>query len=92
MKGLRMQQDLGFPKIRATGLPLCAFMGIPIIRAILYLGQNWGPLLLGNYHFLASTISCIDRIRANRGRKGLFVIGLHESLTWSLCVPSWQLT
>ena len=33
-----------FPKIRGT------FLGVPIIRIVIYLGLYWGPLILGNYH------------------------------------------
>ena len=35
---------LGFPKIRGT------FLGVPIIRTIVFWGLYWGPLILGNYH------------------------------------------
>ena len=35
----------GFPKIRGT------FLGVPIIRIIVYWGLYWGPHILGNYHF-----------------------------------------
>ena len=34
----------GFPKIRGT------FLGVPIIRIIVYWGVYWGPPILGNYH------------------------------------------
>ena len=34
----------GFPKL---GVP---FLGIPIIRTIVFWGLYWGPLILGNYH------------------------------------------
>ena len=33
-----------FPKIRAT------FLGVPIVRIILFWGLHWGPSFLGNYH------------------------------------------
>ena len=40
-------QDLGikwgFPKIMGT------FLGVPIIRIIVYWGLYWGPPILGNY-------------------------------------------
>ena len=36
----------GFPKI--TG----AILGVPIIRAIVYWGLYWGPLILGNYYVI----------------------------------------
>ena len=36
----------GFPKIRGT------FVGVPIIRIIVFWGLYWGPLILGNYHML----------------------------------------
>ena len=34
----------GFPKIKGT------FLGVPIIRTIVFLGLYLGPLILGNYH------------------------------------------
>ena len=34
----------GFPKIRGT------FLGVPIIRTIVYWGLYWVPPILGNYH------------------------------------------
>ena len=35
------------------------FLGVPIIRTIVYLGLYWVPLILGNYHFfwLVSSLS-----------------------------------
>ena len=33
-----------FPKIRGT------FLGVPIIRIIIFWGLDWGPPILGNYH------------------------------------------
>ena len=33
-----------FPKIRGT------FLGVPIIRTVVYWGLYWGTLILGNYH------------------------------------------
>ena len=33
----------GFPKIRGT------FLGVPIIRIIIFWGLHWGPPVLGNY-------------------------------------------
>ena len=41
----------GFPKIRGT------FLGVLIIRIIVYWGLYWGPLILGNYH-LGFRVSC----------------------------------
>ena len=35
---------MGFPKIRGT------FLGVPIIRTIVFWGLYWGSLILGNYH------------------------------------------
>ena len=35
----------GFPKIRGT------FLGVPIIRIIVFWGLDWGPLILGKYHY-----------------------------------------
>ena len=37
----------GFPKIRDT------FLGVPILRIIVFWGLYWGPLILGNYHLSA---------------------------------------
>ena len=34
----------GFPKIRGP------FLGVPIIRPIIFWGLYWGPPILGNYH------------------------------------------
>ena len=34
----------GFPKIRGT------FLGVPIIRIIVFWGLYWGLPILGNYH------------------------------------------
>ena len=33
-----------FPQIRGT------FLGVPIIRTIIFWGLYWGPPILGNYH------------------------------------------
>ena len=40
----------GFPKIRGT------FLGVPIIRAIVFWGLYRGPLVLGNYHIRLSSV------------------------------------
>ena len=42
----RIPAILGFPKIRGT------FLGIPIIRTIVFWGLYWGTLILGNCHIL----------------------------------------
>ena len=39
----------GFPKLGST------FLGVPIIRIIIYWGLYWGPLILGNYHIFPKT-------------------------------------
>ena len=36
----------GFPKIRGI------FLGVPIIRTIVFWGLYWGPPILGNYHII----------------------------------------
>ena len=28
------------------------FLRVPIIKTIVYLGLDWGPLILGNYHIV----------------------------------------
>ena len=38
----------GFPKL---GVP---FLGVPIIRTIVFWGLYWGPTILGNYHMIYS--------------------------------------
>ena len=38
----------GFPKIRGT------FLGVLIIRTIVFWGLYWDPLILGNYHIASS--------------------------------------
>ena len=40
----------GFPKIRGT------FLGVPIVRIIVFWGLYWGPPILGNYHIGVSTL------------------------------------
>ena len=37
----------GFPKIRGT------FLGVPIIRTIVFRVLYWGPPILGNYHIFS---------------------------------------
>ena len=41
--GARYMGKWWFPKIRGT------FLGVPIIRTIVYWGLFWGPLILGNF-------------------------------------------
>ena len=40
-----------FTKIRGT------FLGVPIVRTIVYWGLYWGPLILGNYHIGSTTLA-----------------------------------
>ena len=47
-----LHRGLGFPKIGVT------FLGVPIIRVVVFWGIYWGPLLLGNHHV---GIQCILR-------------------------------
>ena len=56
----------GFPKIRGT------FLGVPIIRTIVYWGLYWGTLILGNYHMsfiilyvLEGCVGCMLSARRN---------------------------
>ena len=44
----------GFPKIRGT------FLGVPIIRTIVFWGLYWGPLILGNYHLYRYTYNTVS--------------------------------
>ena len=41
---LTREYTWGFPTIRGT------FLGVPIIRTIVYWGLYWVPPILGNYH------------------------------------------
>ena len=41
----RFQAFGRFPKLGGT------YLGVPIIRTIVYWGLYWGTLILGNYHF-----------------------------------------
>ena len=49
IKGPFLRLIWGFPKIRGT------FLGVPIIRTIVFWGLHWGPLILGNYHIDSSS-------------------------------------
>ena len=44
LKGVLQGAIQVFPKIRGT------FLGVPIIRTIVFWGLYWGSLILGNYH------------------------------------------
>ena len=44
MSALNPKLIWGFPKIRGT------FLGVPIIRTIIFLGLYWGSPILGNHH------------------------------------------
>ena len=39
----------GFPKIRGT------FLGVPMIRILVFCGLYWGPPILGNDHIITQT-------------------------------------
>ena len=58
----------GFPKIR------CTFLGVPIIRTIVFWGLYWGPLILGTYHL--SLYICIQNIQEN------MMVSLLQFITW----------
>ena len=47
-----------FPKIRGT------FLGIPIIRIVVFWGLDWGLPILGNFH-----ICCVRSLRPGRKTK-----------------------
>ena len=53
----------GFPKIKDT------FWGVPIIGAIIYWGQNWGALILGNDHILFSRNVRLLRFQYRKKKK-----------------------
>ena len=52
----------GFPKIRGT------FLGVPIIRILVFRGLYWGPPIWGNYHIYIY-------IQASKGYLGFRVRG-----------------
>ena len=39
------------------------FLGVPIIRIIIYWGLYWGPLILGNYHIGAAIVNLYNSLR-----------------------------
>ena len=41
---------LTYGDFQKLGVP---FLGVPIIRTIVYWGLYWGPLIVGNYHILS---------------------------------------
>ena len=43
---LEAKWHMGFPTIMGT------FLGVPIIRIVVYWGRYWGPPILGIYHML----------------------------------------
>ena len=44
LQGVSRDHIGDFPKL---GVP---FLGVPIIRTIVFWGLHWSPLILGNYH------------------------------------------
>ena len=60
----------GFPKIRGT------FLGVPIIRTLVFWGPYWGPLILGNYHIYiyVYTVLLILRTLQDTSRLDLYEI------------------
>ena len=50
--GLQTSRFSSFPKL---GVP---FLGVPIIRTIVYLGLYWGPPILGNCHLRSRRPGC----------------------------------
>ena len=43
----------GFPKIRGT------FLGVPVLRILVFWGLYRGPLILGNYHMVQGRLSIL---------------------------------
>ena len=77
----------GLPKIRST------FLGVPIIRTIVFWGLYWGPLILGNYQINEGTkvrillhrefvgrLSPQRTIKWNSKWKMKWKLGLHRGL------------
>ena len=55
-----------FPKIRGT------FLGVLIIRIIIFWGRYWGPHILGNYLiYIICLCACIVRELSNRPRASM---------------------
>ena len=46
VREVKLKTTWEFPKIRGT------FLGVPILRIIVYWGLYWGTLILGKYHIL----------------------------------------
>ena len=46
---------MGFPKIRDT------FLGIPIIRTVVFWGLYWGSPIYGNYHVALQSPIYLDK-------------------------------
>ena len=65
----------GFPKIRST------FLGVPIIRTIIFWGIYWGPLILGNYHEASSS----KRHDAQATHGALSIFGANTHFQTSSC-------
>ena len=59
-----VQQSLTweFPKIRGT------FLGLPIMRTIIYLGLYWGPPILGKFHFALFKKCGVGGVRGRRSQ------------------------
>ena len=67
----------GFPKIRGT------FLGVPIIRTIVFWGPYWGPPILGNYHvvpFLVVLVRTLTK-KPYQTQKGIMLEGLGRVYT-----------
>ena len=60
----------GFPKL---GVP---FLGVPIIRTIIFWGLYWGPLVLGNYQLRWSSGSNKTAMDGNFGAPGMLLKGV----------------
>ena len=56
VRGFRHTLMWGFPTIRGT------ILGVPLIRARVFGGIYWGPLILGNYHVSLSSFPGLARV------------------------------
>ena len=76
----------GFPKIRGT------FLGVPIIRTIVFWSLYWGTLILGNYHLWSlegmpsSSLNIVEGFlvglkaaRLNPGRHGVAMTSAQQT-------------
>ena len=56
------------------------FLGVPIIRTIVFWGLYWGPLILGNYHMETAQITSSYSAPMREGFDFCFAEGIQGCL------------